>query len=156
MKGPYERLKYDLRRFWECPQCQRRQRTDGTITGLICNCQLAVEENQRVSMRLSRDDIRRSSVTQPQPSAPEENPPVEAAPPPEEPATADDSSVQAPTPTPAEPAREAASTGTVAATPEDPEEPVEATATESETPTASENPIISDAAATPENTPGSG
>jgi hypothetical protein len=154
MKGPYERLKYDLRRFWECPQCQRRQRTDGTVTGLICDCQLAVEENQRVSMRLSHDDIRRSSVKQPQPSTLGEDPPVEAALPPEEPATADDSSVQAPTP--AEPAREEASTGTVAATPEDPEEPVEATATESETPTASENPTISDAAATPENTPGSG
>lgn len=70
MKGPYERLKYDLRRVWECPQCQSRQRTDGTITGLVCDCQKPVVESERVSMQLVHDGIRRSSVKQPQPSAP--------------------------------------------------------------------------------------
>ncbi|HUE70874.1 MAG TPA: hypothetical protein VMP01_08285 [Pirellulaceae bacterium] len=39
MKGPYERLKYDLRRLWECPQCQRRERTDGSVTFFLCSCQ---------------------------------------------------------------------------------------------------------------------
>ena len=69
MKGPYERLKYDLRRIWECPKCQARKRTDGTTTALICPCQLALVENERVSMNLLRDGIRRSRVKQPQASA---------------------------------------------------------------------------------------
>ena len=75
MKGPYERLKYDLRRVWECPQCQGRQRTDGTITGLVCNCQHPVAENERISMKLIRDDIRRSSVKQPTSSPPSSDTP---------------------------------------------------------------------------------
>ena len=66
MKGPYERLKYDLRRIWECPKCQARKRTDGTTTALICPCQLALVENERVSMNLLHDGIRRSSVKQPE------------------------------------------------------------------------------------------
>lgn len=69
MKGPYERLKYDLRRIWECPKCQARKRTDGTTTALICPCQLALVENERVSMNLLRDGIRRSRVKQPQASS---------------------------------------------------------------------------------------
>ena len=73
MKGPYERLKYDLRRIWECPKCQARQRTDGTTTALICGCQLTLAENQRVSMNLLLDGIRRSRVKQPQGSHPPES-----------------------------------------------------------------------------------
>ena len=112
MKGPYERLKYDLRRVWECPQCQGRQRTDGTVTGLVCNCQQAVVENERVSMRLLRDDIRRSSVKQPQPSAPAASPsdnesPASEAPPADvsadHPASSESSDEQSTTETPAEP-----------------------------------------------------
>jgi len=80
MKGPYERLKYDLRRVWECPQCQARQRTDGTITGLVCNCQYPVVENERVSMKLVRDDIRRSSVKQPTSSPPTSDTPTSDTP----------------------------------------------------------------------------
>ena len=38
MKGPFERLKYDLRRLWECPQCKRRERSDGTVTSRFCTC----------------------------------------------------------------------------------------------------------------------
>jgi hypothetical protein len=38
MKGPSERLKYDLRRLWECPACQRRERTPGTVTSRFCGC----------------------------------------------------------------------------------------------------------------------
>jgi len=36
MKGPYERLKYDLRRVWECPVCRARVRTGGNVTSLLC------------------------------------------------------------------------------------------------------------------------
>ncbi len=39
MKGPYERLKYDLRRLWDCPKCHRRERTDGSVTYLFCSCE---------------------------------------------------------------------------------------------------------------------
>lgn len=38
MKGPFERLKYDLRRIWECPQCGHKVRTDGTVTTQFCRC----------------------------------------------------------------------------------------------------------------------
>lgn len=38
MKGPYERLKYDLRRVFECPRCHRRVRLPGNLTFIACNC----------------------------------------------------------------------------------------------------------------------
>ena len=28
MRGPYERLKYDLRRLWECPVCKHTNTTE--------------------------------------------------------------------------------------------------------------------------------
>ena len=66
MKGPYERLKYTLRRTWECPACSRRIQTDGTSTGNVCECQLGQPEHERISMKLLLDGIRRTEVTQPQ------------------------------------------------------------------------------------------
>ena len=38
MKGPFERLKYDLRRVWECPRCHHRERTVGAVTSTWCGC----------------------------------------------------------------------------------------------------------------------
>ena len=38
MRGPYERLKYDLRRIWECPTCGRLERTEGSTTFRLCRC----------------------------------------------------------------------------------------------------------------------
>jgi hypothetical protein len=38
MKGPYERLKYDMRRVWECPECHQRLRTSGDRTFCVCDC----------------------------------------------------------------------------------------------------------------------
>ncbi len=46
MKGPGHRMKFDVRRIWECPLCQRRQRTAGTIVHLECMC-LAKENPPR-------------------------------------------------------------------------------------------------------------
>ena len=43
MKGPYERLKYDLRRVWECPVCHRRERTEGLVTSVGCRCTIGGE-----------------------------------------------------------------------------------------------------------------
>ena len=52
MKGPYERLKYDGRRVWECPRCHHRQRSEGSVTTAICRCQSNEPIASRVSMRL--------------------------------------------------------------------------------------------------------
>lgn len=53
MKGPFERLKYDLRRLWECPLCKRRERSDGTVTSRFCNCPgKGAPEAQRTPMKL--------------------------------------------------------------------------------------------------------
>ena len=51
MKGPYERLKYDLRRLWECPRCQRRERSEGSVTYLLCQCEVK-SGGQPVPMKL--------------------------------------------------------------------------------------------------------
>jgi hypothetical protein len=59
MKGPYERLKYDLRRLWECPVCKRRERTPGTVTTLFCQCPTKQEGVQAVSMKLVADGPQR-------------------------------------------------------------------------------------------------
>ena len=53
MKGPFERLKYDLRRLWECPSCKRRERSDGTVTTRFCTCPgKGVPDGQRTAMKL--------------------------------------------------------------------------------------------------------
>jgi len=59
MKGPYERLKYDLRRLWECPACKRRERTDGGVTFRHCECGTKQEGGQPVVMRLIADGPQR-------------------------------------------------------------------------------------------------
>ncbi len=59
MKGPYERLKYDLRRIWECPVCHHRERANGSITALFCSCQDKVDPLERVAMKLVEDRIQR-------------------------------------------------------------------------------------------------
>jgi hypothetical protein len=58
MKGPFERLKYDLRRVWECPQCGAKQRTDGSVTTRFCTCGKP-NTNPPVSMKLVGDGPRR-------------------------------------------------------------------------------------------------
>ncbi len=55
MKGPYERLKYDMRRVWECPACQHRERTPGSVTSLVCPCQEQVDVAQRRVMKLVQE-----------------------------------------------------------------------------------------------------
>jgi hypothetical protein len=58
MKGPYERLKYDMRRLWECPVCQHRERTGGEVTALVCRCQKDTPMTQQKCMLLVEDGIR--------------------------------------------------------------------------------------------------
>ena len=59
MKGPHERLKYDLRRLWECPACKRRERTPGSVTFRHCACQLKQVDGQPVVMKLIEDAVQR-------------------------------------------------------------------------------------------------
>lgn len=59
MKGPHERLKYDLRRLWECPACKRRERTPGSITFRHCTCRLKQLDGKPVVMLLLEDHIQR-------------------------------------------------------------------------------------------------
>lgn len=59
MKGPYERLKYDLRRVWQCPVCRRRERTSGAVTFRYCSCRTKLPYGQPVLMKLVADGVRR-------------------------------------------------------------------------------------------------
>jgi hypothetical protein len=36
VKGPSGRLKFDVRRVWECPTCRRREQTGGQVVFLLC------------------------------------------------------------------------------------------------------------------------
>jgi hypothetical protein len=59
MKGPSERLKYDLRRLWECPICKRRERTAGSVTFRHCLCQMKQLDGKPVVMKLIEDGVQR-------------------------------------------------------------------------------------------------
>ena len=62
MRGPYERLKYDFRRVWECPECNHRRRTGGDVTAHHCSCTMQGENPQRTPMKLIADGGRRTDV----------------------------------------------------------------------------------------------
>ena len=68
MKGPYERLKYDLRRTWECPECHHREHTGGDVTSLRCSQNMSGTSCEHV-MRLIDDGVKRTDGT---PIAPRE------------------------------------------------------------------------------------
>ena len=55
MKGPYARLKYDLRRIWECPACGRQLRTGGVATAMVCPCQADKPLTTQLTMKLVHD-----------------------------------------------------------------------------------------------------
>lgn len=71
MRGPFERLKYDLRRIWECPACGHKVRTDGSATSQFCRCGKP-NTNPAVAMKLVGDGPRRlvPPVPRPQIEAP--------------------------------------------------------------------------------------
>lgn len=50
MKGPGVRLDLDVRRVWECPQCGRISKSDGSRVARRCAC-----TDEGVWMRLVRD-----------------------------------------------------------------------------------------------------
>src|SRR5262245_53007497 len=59
MKGPYQRVKFDLRRLWECPVCKRRDRTAGSVTFRHCQCQMNRIDGKPVVMKLIEDGAQR-------------------------------------------------------------------------------------------------
>jgi hypothetical protein len=59
MKGPSERLKYDLHRVWECPECHSRTRTSGAVTHTTCKCQSKLLFVEQRCMTLVEDGVRR-------------------------------------------------------------------------------------------------
>ncbi|WP_254513270.1 hypothetical protein [Anatilimnocola floriformis] len=67
MKGPFERLKYDLRRIWECPKCGAKVRTDGAATTQFCRCGKN-NTNPAVPMKLVGDGPRRLVPLAPRPA----------------------------------------------------------------------------------------
>ena len=62
MKGPYERLKYDLRRVWECPVCSHKERSTGGTTSLLCRCQQEEKPVEQKWMRLIEDGPRKTAA----------------------------------------------------------------------------------------------
>jgi len=80
MKGPYERLKYDLRRLWECPACKRRERTSGSITFRHCSCRMKQLDGKPVVMQLVEDSVQRLVPAVAIEHAPQEAAPQEPAP----------------------------------------------------------------------------
>lgn len=59
MKGPFERLKYEFFRLWECPVCKAKARSAGSTTYLFCPCQTTTG-GKSVGMRLVGDGGRRA------------------------------------------------------------------------------------------------
>jgi hypothetical protein len=74
MRGPFERLKYDFRRTWECPVCHHREWTGGDVTSRLCACQRKLEPPERVWMRLIHDGPRRTDGVKPEARPPEPQP----------------------------------------------------------------------------------
>ncbi len=62
VKGPYERLKYDLRRVWECPVCHHRERAGGEVTSMICRCQASEDPAKQVCMKLIENGTQRTTA----------------------------------------------------------------------------------------------
>jgi len=62
MKGPYERLKYDLRRVWECPNCKRRERAAGSVTFRFCACQTKQTEGKQTPMKLVDEAVQQTGA----------------------------------------------------------------------------------------------
>jgi hypothetical protein len=72
VKGPFQRLKHDLRRLWECPVCNHRAHTPGDVTSCLCRCQQQVDPATRRFMRLIEGDtLRAIRIAEPQIVAPD-------------------------------------------------------------------------------------
>jgi tRNA(Ile2) C34 agmatinyltransferase TiaS len=58
MKGPYGRLRFDVRRLWQCPRCGRFERSGGDVVTLSCRvCRLHSTEPHQVWMKLVEGSV---------------------------------------------------------------------------------------------------
>ena len=75
MKGPYQRLRHDLRRHWECPVCGHRVTTSGAETSAYCTCkQETTPPTRRITRLLELNTRRRFPGEQVAESPVSENP----------------------------------------------------------------------------------
>ena len=58
MKGSMWRWKWETRRVWECPVCNRREKTGGHVVSRLCPCGEKAEPSQRTWMRLIEESKR--------------------------------------------------------------------------------------------------
>jgi hypothetical protein len=58
MKGPGNRLKFVIRRVWECPECRRRLVTGGHVVQQPCNCRPPGPDALPVWMQLVKEALR--------------------------------------------------------------------------------------------------
>jgi len=59
MKGPAHKHRYDSRRTWECPACQRRLCTSGQVVHMVCDCRAKNEPGQQTAMRLLDEPLKK-------------------------------------------------------------------------------------------------
>ena len=52
MKGPGGRLRFDIRRVWECPVCHRRELTSGDVVTRLCTCSAKSDPPRQNWMKL--------------------------------------------------------------------------------------------------------
>ena len=72
MKGPGGRLKFDIRRLWECPACHRRELTAGDVVTRLCACSAKSEPPRQNWMKLIEQKPAKPAPLPPPPSAPVE------------------------------------------------------------------------------------
>jgi len=65
VRGPYERLKYDFRRLWECPECGHRSYTSGDLATETCDCGRKESPPRTIFMRLAAEGGRRTDIRPP-------------------------------------------------------------------------------------------
>jgi hypothetical protein len=62
VKGPGHRIKFDVRRVWECPACLVRVRTGGHVVNLRCHgCRAAGGAGPAVWMKLVEGPVQTTS-----------------------------------------------------------------------------------------------
>ena len=86
MKGPGGRLRFDIRRVWECSVCHRRDLTNGDVVNMLCTCSARTDPPRQNWMKLIETKPARP-VPPPPPSPPAEQvsaPPEAAQPSPPE------------------------------------------------------------------------
>jgi hypothetical protein len=65
MKGPGGRIKFEIKRVWECPVCHKREFTAGDVVSRLCTCLAKSNPPRQTWMKLIEEPRK-----QPKPAAP--------------------------------------------------------------------------------------